>query len=122
LSFFNYLSRVAKINFEGIFLYYAISGASADRVVLEINPGVAYENLIEMSSKEAGADPWFCVPHLATYDYVRAMAELIATSRVMLGPDVTVYVELSNEVWNTIVWNKQMGKLRSKQSGTFVST
>jgi hypothetical protein len=76
-----------------------ISGASADRVVLEINPGVAYEYMLEMS-KEAGADPWFCVPHLATDDYVREMAELIANSG--LGPDVTVYVELSNEVWNSI--------------------
>lgn len=44
-----------------------------------------------------GANPWFCVPHTASHDYVRSMAEMILAS---LRSDVDVYVEHSNEVWN----------------------
>jgi hypothetical protein len=47
---------------------------------------------------ETGADPWFCMPHGADDDYVRSFARLVKET---LSPDRTVYLELSNEVWNT---------------------
>ena len=42
------------------------------------------------------SDPWFCMPHLATDDYVRRFAEL---AHQLLEDDRVIYLELSNEVW-----------------------
>ena len=44
-------------------------------------------------------NPWFCMPHLADDDYVRQFAEQVKRD---LDPSLTVYVEYSNEVWNSI--------------------
>ena len=46
-----------------------------------------------------GANPWFCMPHLADDDYVRQFARLV---KERLRPDLKAYVEYSNEVWNWI--------------------
>ncbi len=43
------------------------------------------------------ADPWFCLPHMATDDYLRQFALAV---RDGLAPDLHAYVEYSNEVWN----------------------
>ena len=58
--------------------------------------GVAIEHAINLSNRLA-ADPWFCIPHLASDDYVREFAKLV---KVRLDPGRKVYVEYSNEVWN----------------------
>jgi hypothetical protein len=44
------------------------------------------------------ADPWFNMPHLADDDYVRHFAEYVKEN---LHPDLKVYIEYSNEVWNS---------------------
>jgi hypothetical protein len=44
------------------------------------------------------ADPWFCIPHRATDDYVRQFATLL---RDTLDPTLRPRIEYSNEVWNT---------------------
>lgn len=44
------------------------------------------------------ADLWVCVPHGADDDYVRQLATLV---RDALDAGLRVYVELSNEAWNT---------------------
>jgi len=59
--------------------------------------GVALEYMIELCN-ELGADPWFCMPHLADDAYVHAFARQV---RMRLRPDLKVYVEWSNEVWNS---------------------
>ncbi|MEZ6191615.1 MAG: hypothetical protein R3C45_10040 [Phycisphaerales bacterium] len=59
--------------------------------------GVALEYMIELCN-ELGADPWFCMPHLADDAYVYAFARQV---RMRLRPDLNVYVEWSNEVWNS---------------------
>ncbi len=59
--------------------------------------GVAIELLIELAN-ELGADPWVCMPAQANDDYVRRFAQLVKAS---LHADGKVYVEWSNEVWNT---------------------
>jgi hypothetical protein len=46
-----------------------------------------------------GANPWFCMPHLADDNYVRQFARLV---KQRLRPDLKAYVEYSNEVWNWI--------------------
>ena len=72
----------------------------ADRVTpshrSQAKDGVALEYQILLAN-QAGANPWFCVHHLASDDFVRQMATLV---RDTLRPDLTIYVEHSNEVWN----------------------
>jgi hypothetical protein len=59
--------------------------------------GVALEYMVELCN-ELGADPWFCIPHTADDDFVRRFATLVRES---LRHDARVYVEFSNETWNT---------------------
>ncbi len=58
--------------------------------------GIPVETMVEFSNRTQ-TDPWFCMPHLATDDYVRRFAELVKRT---LDPKLKVYIELSNEVWN----------------------
>ena len=58
--------------------------------------GVPPEVMIALAN-ELGADPWFCMPHLADDTYQRRFAEM-ALAR--LDPGLKAYVEYSNEVWN----------------------
>eukprot|EP00930_Biecheleria_cincta_P036104 TRINITY_DN24783_c0_g1_i1.p1 TRINITY_DN24783_c0_g1~~TRINITY_DN24783_c0_g1_i1.p1 ORF type:complete len:2581 (+),score=311.66 TRINITY_DN24783_c0_g1_i1:162-7904(+) len=46
-----------------------------------------------------GANPWICVHHLASDDYIRKEAEFWLNN---LRPDAKLYVEHSNEVWNPL--------------------
>jgi len=59
--------------------------------------GVSEELMIDLCNT-LGADMWLNVPHDAEDDYVRKLAQLI---RIKLRPDVAIYIEHSNEVWNT---------------------
>jgi hypothetical protein len=45
------------------------------------------------------ADPWLCIPHLATDAYVAAFSAAVAAG---LKAGLRAYVEYSNEVWNGI--------------------
>lgn len=58
--------------------------------------GIPLELLCDLANR-LGADPWFCLPHLADDDYVRQFAEMV---KARLDPKLRVYVEYSNEVWN----------------------
>lgn len=57
---------------------------------------IAYEYIIELCNINK-ADPWICIPHLADDDYVTRVAEMF---RDNLDPELKVYIEYSNEVWN----------------------
>ncbi|MBN2137616.1 MAG: hypothetical protein JW720_07410 [Sedimentisphaerales bacterium] len=68
--------------------------------------GIALELLIDLANR-LGADPWFCIPHLADDDYVRNFAQTVKKG---LDPELKIYVEYSNEVWNGIfAQNKYAG-------------
>ncbi|MFN5516602.1 MAG: Calx-beta domain-containing protein [Cyanobacteriota bacterium] len=73
--------------------------------------GVPVEILVQIANT-TGANPWFTLPHQATDDYVRNFAQYV---RDNLDPDLTVYVEYSNEVWNGLFkqnqWVKQQALL-----------
>ncbi len=73
----------------------------ADRPRVEmarwVERGVPAEVMCALANR-VGADAWFCVPHVADDGYVRELARLI---RRELRPDLRVYVEHSNEVWNS---------------------
>jgi hypothetical protein len=62
------------------------------------NDGVAIEICIDLSNT-LKADPWLCIPHLADDDYVKNFAQLVKNR---LDPKRKVYVEYSNETWNTM--------------------
>lgn len=59
---------------------------------------VSVEHMVDLCNRLA-ANPWFTIPHNATDDYVRQFARYV---RRTLRPDVRVYLEHSNEVWNTL--------------------
>lgn len=59
--------------------------------------GVAIEHIVSLANT-ARADPWINLPLDADPDYYRELATFV---RDHLSPDRRVYVELSNEVWNT---------------------
>ncbi|MFC1586235.1 FlgD immunoglobulin-like domain containing protein, partial [Fibrobacterota bacterium] len=44
-------------------------------------------------------DPWICIPVSATAEYVESLARLLLDS---LDPSLNIYIESSNEVWNSI--------------------
>ncbi|MCA9039554.1 MAG: hypothetical protein KDA65_04325, partial [Planctomycetaceae bacterium] len=60
--------------------------------------GIAPEYIVELSN-ELGANAWVNMPHMASDDYVQHFAELM---RDNLDPELTIYVEWSNELWNGI--------------------
>lgn len=47
----------------------------------------------------ARSNMWICIPHAADDDYIRRFAELVRES---LDPELKVYLEYSNEVWNDV--------------------
>jgi hypothetical protein len=59
--------------------------------------GVALEVMVDLCNRQK-ADAWFCMPHLADDDYVRNFARQVKEE---LDPELKVYVEYSNEVWNS---------------------
>lgn len=58
--------------------------------------GVPWEKIIGFANA-AGVDPWINVPAMASDDYIKQLAALV---HKQLSPDLNVYVEYSNEVWN----------------------
>ena len=59
---------------------------------------VAYEYMIQLCNLTQ-KDMWLCVPHAADANYRTQLATLIKDK---LAPNLKVYVEYSNEVWNDI--------------------
>ena len=60
--------------------------------------GVALEYIIDLSNR-LEKDVWIHIPHLADDNHVTQLATKL---RDELDPDLHIYVEYSNEVWNTI--------------------
>src|SRR5262249_27268821 len=80
--------------------------------------GVAWEYVIELANT-LDKDIWVNVPAEASDDYVRQLATLL---RDKLRPDVAVYVEYSNEVWNwgfdQATWNKNQAIAEVQAGGS----
>jgi hypothetical protein len=60
--------------------------------------GVPLEVMCDLANR-IGCDAWFCMPHKADDNYVRQFAR---QARSLLDPERKVYIEYSNEVWNSI--------------------
>lgn len=59
--------------------------------------GVALEYMIDLANT-LGKNVWFDMPHLADDEFVRNFAQMV---KDRLNPGLKVYVEYSNEVWNS---------------------
>lgn len=58
--------------------------------------GAPVEVLFELANR-VSAHPWLTIPHKADDDYARNLAQM---GQAKLNPELRVYVEHSNEVWN----------------------
>jgi len=72
------------------------NGHAPDAFGRKFSGAVAHEVMIALANT-LGIDPWFCIPHRATDEYVAEMAKLV---HAKLDPKLTAYVEVSNEIWN----------------------
>ena len=61
-----------------------------------VNKGIAYEHICNLANT-TGKDIWICVPHLVDDNYITEMAKLF---KAKLNPQIKVFLEFSNEVWN----------------------
>jgi hypothetical protein len=59
--------------------------------------GAPLEMLVELANR-LHKDAWFNIPHAADDEYVREYATYV---RDHLDPELTIYLEYSNEIWNT---------------------
>jgi len=59
--------------------------------------GPPLEIMIDLANR-VGFNPWFNIPHLADNNYAQQFATTLADQ---LNPQLTPYIEYSNEVWNT---------------------
>jgi hypothetical protein len=75
--------------------------------------GVALEYMIQLANT-LDADPWFCIPHLATDDYIREFAKMV---KRQLKPNLKIYIEYSNECWNSMFGQARYCKDRGKELG-----
>ncbi len=75
--------------------------------------GTPVETMVQLCNR-LKVNPWFCMPHLATDDYVAQFAALV---RRLLDSGLKVYVEYSNEVWNGMFEQHRHAELRGKELG-----
>ena len=83
--------------------------------------GVPLEVAIDLANR-LQADAWITVPHLASDALVREMAAVVARD---LNPELRVWAEFSNEVWNwqfaQARWADEQAKARWGEGGAWVS-
>lgn len=65
---------------------------------IEGQRGAPLEIMVELANR-LNADPWFVIPHAADDQYVAEYARYV---RSHLNPNLKVYIEYSNETWNTL--------------------
>lgn len=58
--------------------------------------GIAWDHVVELSN-QLDKDPWVCVPHQASDDYITQLATFL---RDNVESGRTIYLEYSNELWN----------------------
>ncbi len=73
--------------------------------------GAPVEIMVELANR-TDSDPWFTIPHQATDEYVINFATYV---RDHLDPNLKVYVEYSNEVWNPQFEQAQWVQQQAKQ-------
>ena len=78
--------------------------------VYSSNYGAPVEIMVELAN-QTNTDPWFNIPHQASDEYVNNFANYVKNN---LNSNLNVYVEYSNEVWNSRFeqnkWAKQQAQ------------
>ena len=78
--------------------------------------GVSLEDIIQ-TANETNSNPWFLAPHMANDEYFRNMAQLVKAN---LKPNLKVYIEYTNEAWNSQFRQFQyLNQLAKKNNTTF---
>ncbi len=75
--------------------------------------GAPVELMVALAN-QGNFNPWFNMPHMATDDYVRNFAQYVKDN---LEPDKKVYVEYTNEAWNTMFSQTKWINDRAAQEG-----
>ena len=75
--------------------------------------GAPVEVMVDLAN-QMQADPWFNMPHKADDDYIRRFAEYVKEN---LHPNLKVYIEYSNEVWNSQFEQTQYVNEQGKKLG-----
>lgn len=73
--------------------------------------GVPIEVMVDLCNR-LNANPWFCMPHGADDDYVRQFATLV---KKLLKPSLSIYIEYSNEVWNSMFPQNKYAAEKAKE-------
>jgi hypothetical protein len=81
--------------------------------------GVAFEHMVELTNQLA-CNAWITLPHLADDEFVRQTARLWASK---MHSDGKLFVEFSNEVWNSIFpqahWSEAQGLAAGLSTDSF---
>ncbi|MGC8886162.1 MAG: hypothetical protein ACP5MG_03280 [Verrucomicrobiia bacterium] len=75
--------------------------------------GVPVEVMADLCNR-LSVNAWFCMPHMADDDYVRQFAALV---KKLLKPELNIYIEYSNEVWNSIFEQNRYAQQMAKTLG-----
>jgi hypothetical protein len=75
--------------------------------------GVAYEYMVKLCNRTK-TDAWVCIPHGATDEFISEMAAFLKQS---LAPELKIYIEYSNEVWNGIFSQNGYAKTMGESLG-----
>lgn len=75
--------------------------------------GVPLEMMCDLVNR-VGCDAWFCMPHRVDDEYVRQFAR---QANSLLDPKRKVYVEYSNEVWNSIFDQHKFAAAQGQELG-----
>ncbi|MFO0818628.1 MAG: hypothetical protein U1A77_11840 [Pirellulales bacterium] len=73
-----------------------VDAARQSTFAADFQNGLAIEYRVELAN-QLQSNAWFAMPYLANDDYIRNFATMV---RDQLDPDLKVYIEWSNEVWN----------------------
>lgn len=75
--------------------------------------GIAWEYMVDLCNV-SGIAPWFTMPHLADDTYIRQFARHVLG---FLDPRLDIYVEYSNEVWNSTFGQATYAAAQGKELG-----
>lgn len=75
--------------------------------------GIPVEVMIDLCNRQK-ADMWVCMPEMADDEYVKNFAELV---KAKLDPSLKVYIEYSNEVWNSMFPSNRYAAQKAKELG-----
>ena len=102
-AFLDHIARFGTLRFMDWLATNTDSGSGAwdarptpEKVRHASKAGVPWEHVIALAN-QTGKDIWINVPARADDGYVRELARLL---KATLRPDLRIYVEYSNEVWN----------------------